>query len=341
MIRLPSPHGTVPVQVSVLATIVLGLFGARIMTAERGAPASRSAISSTEAAAETGTRVRFELVSTRRAGATGAPRTDVTDNVAVGTVVEHTLSAGTPTSPDLCDIGTLAGPDPSQAYYLWQVSAQVRSVSTTQTSLDVRWRRTGPGSESLASEDDTQSVTLEAGEVRLLDYVRDRTGLSRCANVQLQVRADPIPRPGTQPTLAYDVWLVHEGSREPRVVHQTLAAPSGRPVNLDLAPLSWSPDGRTSVVESPSSRVTMKVRGAITATLRADGTLDVSVRAVRAVSWRENEVRGEGREEYRGAVGETVSLLFPNARGQDGDVDLSALFAGTRTSLYVRVVRRD
>lgn len=341
MTRHRSPHAVAPVRAGLLAAMVLGLVGGGVMTVERPAPASPSSVRSTQAATPIGTRVRFELISSRRTGATGAPRTEVTDNVAVDDLVEHTLSAGTPTSPDLCEIGALATPDLSQAYYLWHVSARVRSVATTQTTLDVRWHRAGQGGQPTDSEDDAQTVTLEPGEVRLLDFVRDRTGVSPCASVQLQVRADPLPRPGVQPTLAYDVWLVHEGRGEPRIVHQSLTAPSGRAVSLDLAPLIWSPDGRPDVAESSAPHVTLKARGALTATLRADGTLDVSVRAARTVTWGENEVRGEGQEDFRGSLGETVSLLLPNARGRAAGVDLGALFAGTRTSVYVRVVRRD
>jgi hypothetical protein len=340
MTRHRTPHGVAPLRAGLLAAVLLGLVGARVMTVERPASAAPSSVRSIQAATPMGTRVRFELVSSRRTGATGAPRTEVTDNVAVDDLVEHTLAAGTPTSPDLCEIGALATPDPSQAYYLWQVSARVRSVATTRTTLDVGWRRVGHGGPASDSEDETQTITLESGEVRLLDYVRDRTGESPCASVQLQVRADPLPRPGVQPMLSYDVWLVHEGRGEPRVVHQTLTAPSGRALRFDLDPLTWFTDGRPDVGGS-SPHVTLKIRGTLAATLRADGTLDVSVRARRIVAWGENEVRGEGQEDFRGALGETVSLLVPNARGRAAGVDLEALFAGTRTSVYMRVVRRD
>jgi hypothetical protein len=336
-----TPHRVVRLRVGLLAAVIVRLVSGRVVTLERPAPASSPSFRSTQAATPIGTRVRFELVASRRNGATGSPRTEVTDNVAVDDLVEHTLSAGTPTSPDLCEIGALAAPDLSQAFYLWHVSARVRSVVMTQTRLDVGWRRIGHGGQANDSEDDAQTITLEPGEVRLLDFVRDRTGVSPCASVQLQVRADPLPRPGVQPTLAYDVWLVHEGRGEPRILHQSLTAPSGRAVSLDLEPLTWSADGRPDDVAGSSPHVTLKVRGTLAATLRADGTLDVSVLARRAVAWGEHEVRGEGQEDFRGALGETVSLLLPNARGRAAGVDLGSLFAGTRTSVYVRVVRRD
>jgi len=329
-----SPHAVGLVWAGLLAVMVVGLVRGSVMSVGRPAPASPSSVGSIQTATTSiGTRVRFELVASRRTGATGAPHTEVTDNLAVEDVVEHTLSAGTPASPDLCEIGALAAPDLSQAYYLWHVSARVRDVTATQTTLDVDWRRVGPGGHASDSDGDTQTVTLEPGDVRLLDYVRDRTGASPCASVHLQVRADPLPRPGVQPMLSYDVWLVHEGQGEPRVVHQALTAPSGRAVRLDLGPLTWAANGRPDVA--------LSVRGSLAATLRADGTLDVSVRARRAVAWGEHEVRGEGQEDFRGALGETVSLVLPTARGRAAGVDLGALFAGTRTSIYVQVVRRD
>jgi hypothetical protein len=301
----------------------------------------------------------FELVGTARNGATGAPRTEVIDNVAIGEDIEHTLSAGRRGAPDLCDLVAPAESDPAQFLYLWRVRAHVRSVSLTQSTLDVDWHRSGPENYRTPSDGEVQAITLGPGEYRLLDYVRDRTGTSPCANVQLQVRADPVPQSGAQPTLTYDLWLVHDNRGERRVVHRSVEGRSGHLVTVDLEPFTWSSGGLTDL-EQASQPVLMKVRSSLVATLRADGSLGMSVRAMRTVSCGGSEVSGQGQEDFQGALGETVSLLLPPPRGRAmvaaggqpsspgrgavarGAVfDFASFFAGTQTSLYVRVSRRD
>jgi hypothetical protein len=307
-----------------------------------------------------GTRLRFELVATRRGGATGAPRAEVADNLAVGDAKDRTLVAGSPGEPDFCSVGSHPTPDPAAGYYVWHVSGRVRSISVAQTTIDVTWRRSGPEGEAAEPREHTEAITLDAGQVRVLDYVRaPADSSSPCVAVQLQLRADPLPRPGEQPALTYDLWLVHEDARGVRSEHQAVAGTSGRLVNIDLPPLAWTSDGERVAAGAPAA-ITLRVHGQVGATLRADGTLDMSVRAVRAISVGTGEVRGQGQEDFRAVVGETAALLFPppqrwglaataqKSRGAlaqgtnpvGSRIDLESLFRGTRTWLYVRVTRQ-
>jgi len=352
MIRRRSPRWAL----SLLAAALT----AGALCAASGGPSQPPARSPADPTVVMGTRLRFELVATRRGGATGAPRAEVADNLAVGDANDRALVAGSPGEPDFCSLGSHPTPDPAAGYYVWQVSGRVRSISLAQTTIDVTWRRSGPEGEAARPREHTEAITIDAGQFRVLDYVRAPTDSSSpCVAVQLQLRADPLPRPGEQPALTYDLWLVHEDARGVRSEHQAVAGTSGRLLNIALPPLAWTSDGENVGAASPAA-ITLTVRGQVGATLRADGTVDVSVRAVRAISVGTGEVRGQGQEDFRGVLGETAALLFPppqrrvlagtaqESRGALAHgtnpvgprIDLERFFRGTRTSLYVRVTRR-
>jgi len=100
-----------------------------------------------------------------------ARRVEVADNLAVGDANDRSLVAGSPGEPDFCSLGSHPPPDPAAGYYVWQVSGRVRSISA-QTTIDVTWRRSGPEGERAGPREETQTITLDAGQFRVLDYVR-------------------------------------------------------------------------------------------------------------------------------------------------------------------------
>jgi hypothetical protein len=256
----------------------------------------------------------------------------------------------------------MATPDLSKAVYLWQLDARVLTVTATATTLQLDWRRRQKDAGDAPVVEERRVVTLEAGAVRVLDFVRDPDPAARCTSVLLQVRADPLPRPGPQPNLTYDVWLVYEGRGERQSVHQTVVAPSGQPARFQLDGLAWSLDGRLQPPASPIPAVTVTASGTLVGTLGPDGSVGVSVRAVRSVGWGDAVLRGEGQVEFRGGPGETVALALPAPTGQLGAprvdavspvaagvfgaagrtvVDGDRFFLGAQMSLYVRITRRS
>lgn len=156
-----------PWALSLLAAILTAV----ALSAAAGGPSQPPAGSPADATVVMGTRLRFELVATRRGGATGAPRAEVADNLAVGDANDRSLVAGSPGEPDFCSLGSHPPPDPAAGYYVWQVSGRVRSISA-QTTIDVTWRRSGPEGERAGPREETQTITLDAGQFRVLDYVR-------------------------------------------------------------------------------------------------------------------------------------------------------------------------
>jgi hypothetical protein len=308
-----------------------------------------------------GTRVRFELVGSPRDRATGSPRTEAGDNLALGAEATWVLFAGDQTDPSLCNIGSMATPNPSEAIHLWQLHARVLTVTASATTLQLDWRRSRREAGDAPVVEERRVVTLEAGAVRVLDFIRDPDPTARCTSVLLQVRANPLPRPGPQPNLAYDVWLAYEGRGERESVHQTVVAPSGQPARFQLDGLAWSLDGRLQNPASAMPAVTLAASGTLVGTMGPDGSVAVSVRAVRSVGWGKTVLRGEGQIEFRSGLGETVALAVPAPPGRVGapqadavspvaagvletarrtDVDSERFFSGTRISLYVRITQR-
>jgi hypothetical protein len=308
-----------------------------------------------------GTRIQFELVGSLRDGATGSPRAEAGDNLAPGAGATWVLFAGDPTDPSLCNVGSMATPNPSAVFQLWQLYARVLEVTASATTVQLDWRRSQREAGDTPVVEERRVVTLEAGEVRVLDFIRDPDPSAPCTSVLLQVRADPLPRPGPQPDLTYDVWLAYEGRGERQLVHQTAVAPSGKPARFHLDGLAWSLDGRLRNPGSATSAVTLTASGSLVGTLGPDGSVAVTVRAVRSVGWGKTVLRGEGQVDFRGGLGETVVLAVPAPPGRVGaprvdaasssaagafeaagpsGVDSERFFSGTHMSLYVRITRR-
>lgn len=344
-----------------MLSLVLVTLRGSVSARDGGSALALRAVESQEVASPAfGTRIKFELLGSSRNGSTGLPRSDTSDNLAPGEEAARTLFAGVPGRADLCEIGSLAEADGREAFYLWDLRVRVIGVTATETTLDLSWRRSRPDGEEPAVGEDGRIVSLEAGSPRVLDFVRALDPRANCSNLVLQVRADPLPRPGPQPSLVYDVWLVAKGPGQNRSIHQSAEAPSGQPVPLRLEGLTWSPDGKLleSTPSTPAVRVT--ATGTLVGTLAPDGSVAVSVRLSRSVSWGATHLRGEGRVEFRSGVGETISLALPTPNGRGitsmaerptvvrgapsasnaATIDFARVFRGTEFSLYIRVTQR-
>jgi hypothetical protein len=301
--------------------------------------------------------VRMEVLGTAVNGATGKPRADLSRPLAVGEAAAVDLQAGDAEDPSLCNVAFLDPAEVSEPTYHWRLEARVEAAGGAGTTLSLAARRlAGPSSGPSAQAEVmvARKVTLAPGEYHTLDFVAARPGSrDACASLIVRVWADPIPPPGTQVPLDVDVALVHEGRPGSRSVQQRVTGRGGEPVAFRLGPMAW-PGGDT---HSVASRLQMVVSGTVTASLRADGTLDVTTRAVRTFSWLGNTVGGEGRQDYRSRFGEGAALILPAPRGYFGGgdaampapgaagddntarLDLSRFFEGGETSLQVRIAR--
>jgi hypothetical protein len=347
--------------VSALSCSALGQFVSHVDASSQTSRPTLNATGGSASADQYGTRVRVELVGSRGDRATGAPRTDTSDNLAPGDETVRVLFAGAPGDPNLCNIGSLASAEPRAAFYVWEVHARVVAVTASETTLQLDWQRIRADGGDSPAVGESRVVTLEPGEFRVLDFVRDLNPTAACSSALIQVRADPLPRPGPQPDLAYDVWLVYEGREQNRSVHRTVVAPSGQPARFQVGDLAWSLDGRLQPVTVTTPAVTLKASGTLVGTLSPDGSVAVTVRVVRSAGWGTTELRGEGQVEFRGGLGETVSLALPAPLGRAGaptdarsaptttgvvetadrtTVDFERFFRGTQMSLYVRIARQ-
>jgi hypothetical protein len=87
----------------------------------------------------------------------------------------------------------------------------------------------------------------------------------------------------------------------------------------------------------------MDVGGTFQAAVPEDGFVDVSLSAVRRTSWGGADIHGEGRVQFRTAIGETAALILPQPAGRlapdtvTAGIDLDRTFTGHRMWLYVKV----
>jgi hypothetical protein len=309
-------------------------------------------------------RVRFEVLGTQREHATGGPQAETRVTLGAGEGVTRHLAAGGADDPDICHAGFVNDPSSVHPIYLWQLDVRMLIGSPSETTLELRWRRSRVNQGEMQAEaGDTRTVTLGLGEYQIFDYVNALpSSPSSCMNLVLRVAADPLPQPDPQPLLTLDLWLAHDGKTGPRWVHQRVSGRSGQSLPFRLEALKWSPAGAPIAAAGEGPAIGLEIRGTISATLRPEGFLDVSVRAVRSLTWGRARLRGEGQEDFRCAVGESVALLLPDPKGEataqaatggptkfaDGVflrgektiVNFARFFAGSQASLHVVVRKR-
>jgi hypothetical protein len=308
-------------------------------------------------------RVRFEVLGTQRDRPTGVRRTETHVTLAAGEGARRYLAAGGTDVADICQVGVIGAPASIRAAHVWQLDVFAVAVSSTETTLELRWTRSGGNQDDRQTEaGDTRTLTLGAGDYHIFDYVSAPPGTSSCANVILRVLADPLPPPGPEPLLTVDLWLSQEGAGGRQWTHQRIAGRAGRPLPFRLNALRWSAAGTMLPATTGGPAIGLDVTGTIQATLRPDGFLDASVRVVRGLSWGRARVEGEGEQAFRCAVGEPVAILLPDPKSQawmrsTGDVtppfadgvsaqggttvvDFARFFAGSHGAVYI-VVRRQ
>jgi hypothetical protein len=307
-------------------------------------------------------RVRLEVLGTQREHATGGAQAESHVTLGVGDGVTRHLAAGGANDPDICHVGFVNDPSSVHPIYLWQLDVRMLAGSPTETTLELRWRRSAVNQGEMQVEaGDTRTITLGLGEYQIFDYVNAvPNSSSSCTNLVLRVLADPLPQPDPQPPLTLDVWLTHDGKAGQRWVHQRVSGRSGQPLPFHLEALKWSLAG-APIGTDGAPAIGLAVTGTITATLRPAGFLDVSVQAARALTWGRARLTGEGQQDYRCAMGESVAILLPDPRGQasaqipsvgqtnlaDGVVvrdektvvDFARFFAGSQTALFVVATR--
>lgn len=350
----PTRHGWRRRTTPVLTAAVLALC---VVPLAHRLPAPRPLAALEPAPAAWRASVRIEALGTASAGATGKPRAATERTLAVGEVLSADLIAGDAADASLCNIGFIDPSPEGGATYNWRIEARVEAAGLSGTSLAISARRlagasAGPNAE--ASVDLTRRVTLQPAEYHTLDFVTPAVGADdACASLMVRVAADPVPPEGSQIPLDFDVSIVHDGRPGSRTLQQRLTGRGGEPVPFRLGPLAW-PAGDT---HSIASRLQLVVTGTIAASVRPDGSVDVTVRAARTFSWLAGEIGGEGRQDYRSRLDETAALVLPTPKGyfrrtgraelptvgtsggREVSIDLSEFFKGGETALHIRVSR--
>jgi len=230
------------------------------------------------------------------------------------------------------------------------------AASAGATTVELRWSRTRG---DRVEAGDTRVVKIDAGQYHLLDYIAVPDASSPCANLALRVLAEPVPADAVTP-LTVDVWLSQESAAGRRWVHQQVAGKSGTSVPFAFDALRWSADGQPLADSAQkASSVGLQVQGSVLAALRADGQLDVSVKATRTLSFGGVQVKGRGEQDFLSAAGETAEIMLPPAAGRaladalpgglgplapgisvgagGATVEFARFFSGAHTSLYVQV----
>jgi hypothetical protein len=301
--------------------------------------------------------LRFEALLTTPNGATGAQRFESGTTVPPDGESTKYLFAGTGEDTDLCDnAGFSASRPATQPYYLWRLDSRGVEVSAGRTTFTVSWTRWRNGTEDASG---ARTVTLEPGEHHVLDFVPAPPGPARaCVNLVLQVAADPVPQDDPQPMLAYDLWLLHEGTSGQRWSHERVYARSTTLAEFTLTPLSWSVAGIPLKGQDEPKGVRLGLTGSVRATLDPSGFVDVAVNARRTLTWRGLGGGEGGRQDYRARLGESVAIQLPEptastvvpgaarpksvARGiefkeSEGVIHFGEFFADSRTSLVIVV----
>jgi hypothetical protein len=306
------------------------------------ARSSAAADGATGALPSAAVRIRIEALGTQRGGVTGLPRVANDVVLGVGETATRYLRAGDETTASVCRAKFI---DPSAEIprrLVWRLQARAVEVVTDETTVELRWTRSGEGDESRNAKQGTRTITLGPTDYHVLDYVENPDAASRCASLLIRISAQPIVEQDRRP-VSVDVWTVDEDTAtgQSRSVHQNVRGVTGQAIPFTFPPLD------VAGLDAGGSRVSVSVEGTLQAAEAPDGLVDVSVAARRRTSWAGAETRGEGRVQFRAVQGETAALLLPQPTGTLGrsgavpagpaTLDLARAFAGHRLSLYVKV----
>ncbi len=284
-------------------------------------------------------QIRVEAVPTLRQGATGLPvvasGTGTRNAASIGQTLTYVLGAGTERNPDLCIAGI--GTSPAAHLVTWKLEITTVAIGVDRTTIQVHWTRSrAGGAASSVEKDEVRTITLGQGESHVLDYVENIPAdpLPPCASLLVKISAQPL-RPPDSRSIVFDMWTVDEvQGGETRAVHERVEGPVGQPISFRLKPLDFVVRGAAATGLPP---VQVAVSGTIQALVSESGLVDVSVSASRRASLPGGTTGGQGRVQFRSAVGETAEILVPQPGGRLQGIDLAPTFSGHHLSLYVRV----
>jgi len=263
-------------------------------------------------------RVRIEALVTPRTGATGTPRVDVSQPLAVGERLVASIGAGQEQHADFCDIGTLRPGSARRPHAVWTVDALVVAIERAQSAIQLTWTRstTEPAGLEIRAQD-VRTVRLASNEFHILDTLSAEDRLAPCSSVVLRVAVEPMTEPRmVPPLLRYELALACGDTVGGRVTQrQDVLAPEHGDLPFYFAPCRWHTNGRVTDDRVGRMTVDVSVTGSIQVQPQADGSLAVSVRARRVASWGPGLVWGEGTAEYVAAPGERVTLPLPPPAG--------------------------
>jgi hypothetical protein len=288
-----------------------------------------------------GALVRIEALGTQRAGVTGRPLVNDEHPVAVGETLTRLLIAGERATPTVCKAEFFGPSTDNDHLFLWRIDVKVVEVFADRTTIQVHWIRTlDADGRPEVQKDEVRTFTLGPTDSHVLDYVENQQASSPCASLLVRISAQPIA-PKSQRAVIADVWTVDENAAgQMRSVYQRIQGVTGQPIPFQFQPLDFLPSGGGPPGGGP---VKMDVGGTFQAAVSEDGFVDVSLSATRRTSWGGADSHGEGRVQFRTAIGETAALILPQPAGRlapdaaTAGIDLGRTFTGHRMWLYVKV----
>jgi len=288
-----------------------------------------------------GAKVRIEALGTQRAGVTGRPSVNDERPVAVGDTLSRLLTAGGGDRPAVCNARFFGPSTDREHLFLWRIETKVVEVFADRTTIQVHWIRTlDADGRPEVQKDEVRTFTLGPTDSHVLDYVENQDASSPCASLLVRISAQPIA-PQSQRAVTADLWTVDEDAAgQTRSVYQRIQGVTGQSILFQFQPLDFLPSGGGPPGDGP---VKMDVRGTFQAAVSEEGFVDVSLSAVRRTSWGEADSHGEGRVQFRTAIGETAALILPQPAGRlapdtaAAGIDLDRTFTGHRMWLYVKV----
>lgn len=209
------------------------------------------------------------------------------------------------------------GPPSGDAAIVWTIEATLVSHDADMATVDLDMTR----------EVRDQAITLDAVHQRrrrlalfeghdplVLEYARPETPSGDCDGYVIEAGMHfQDPREVADARLEYDLWLVQtDGAGRQRVQRVEAQAGQGRPTEFGFAPLWFAQDGTPDA----SGPVGIQINGTVRGRLGVDGTVHLTIGAVRLVRDR----YGSGSAEAGGkstdiGLGETVEVQLPGVSG--------------------------
>jgi hypothetical protein len=320
--------------------------------------------------------VVVRLSATSRTGATGSTVAWDHESLAVGETMESSLRAGMLTGRGF---GVGGGKGIADWYsfpnHAWQVQVQLVAIDGDKTTLDVSWTRADSvNSAAPPHVADRRVMTLRLGQRHVLDFLSVENLDEKTANVVLEVetplddsmsiesalsRARAESSEPSKPTLAYDLWLVHETADGRKITRRIdISGQDSLMARFRFEPLAFSVEA-AGAADDPNGPVKVGVEGGVMGRVRDDGSLEMTLLSMRIISCARGLTAHEsGVKQFSTLPGETTAVDLPWAFGycalgpdvskpvsqtpgvviddRQRRVEFKEFFAGQRTSILVR-----